>query len=135
MIHLFLTAQIIWTLATIQCGVTPNLVVAGCYSSQTNTIQIKKDIDVPIYKEYTLYHEIGHSLYLNQIETVKLFPATKDENTYEVTARYFAYYILAKKHNEYTTFYNQTLSSEQRKYFRDTCNTKCVKDILKVNLE
>lgn len=134
MIELLLTTAIIWTTNK---TITPCVFEVGypkaCYVEKSNTIYISKEIK-GIRHDFVLYHEIGHSLYKENYPK-NLFKVGFLSTATETNADNFAWWIFAQKFPKEKKFVNSILTKEKIKYFQDTCNTKCVKDILKIKIK
>ena len=122
MITLFITAQIIFTLNAATMPLCKDLgypVLDGCYVK--NKIYISEVTSRP--KDYTLYHEIGHSL-LNKDyfkKKLKTFPDV------ETMAWEFADYVYDYKYN-----LNTKIPKKHIKIFTKKCPEKCLKEIINI---
>lgn len=106
--------------------IDPNSVDA-CADLEKNTIEMSFEAKQS-KKEFVLHHEIGHMIY--RLDFPKdIFKQGVFLPDYELVAEDFAWWI-----------YNQTytdgmkLPAEKIKYFEQTCNMECVKDILEIKI-
>lgn len=143
MIELLFTAAIIWTTqanVAHQCEGNATKVMAseigGCYRHDTNTIYMTtgKIPNIGVGKDYILYHEIGHSLYWMDFPK-EIFKASVFDPDYEGIADDFAWWMYAKKHPKEKKFMESVIKKQERDYFANTCQKKCVDAVLKLKIK
>jgi Zn-dependent peptidase ImmA (M78 family) len=104
--------------------------VDGCYAFLEDTIYVRNGIKNRSYKDYILYHEIGHLFYKLDGFDKELFKGTIISPDYEVVADNFALYIYSIKYPKYKAFYEKVVNINQRKFLEESCNWECVSEVL-----